>query len=79
MEQVLQNVTNQLTAGFLQVNEQFHQVNQQFNQVNRRLDEAVAISRNTRVLAHNHRQVVPNAYLPIYKTVSAKISVTCFC
>jgi len=54
--QALQNINSQLAAGF--------------GQMNQRLDEALAISRNTRVLAHNRHHGVPHAYRPLYKTVS---------
>ena len=53
--QALQNINNQLTASF--------------DQMNQRLDEALAISHNTQVLARNCHQGVPHAYQPLYKTV----------
>jgi len=56
--QALQNINNQLAAGF--------------DQMNHQLAEALAISRNTRVLAHNRLHGVPHAYQPLYKTV-------CYC
>ncbi|EDQ99263.1 uncharacterized protein LACBIDRAFT_335187 [Laccaria bicolor S238N-H82] len=51
----LLDINNQLTAGF--------------NQMNQQLAVALAISRNTRVLAHNRLHDVPRAYRPLYKTI----------
>jgi len=64
------NLTNQVTAGFAQINQHLDAIDQRFDLMDQRLDVVLAISQNNRILSRNLQSPILQRVSPLQKTVS---------
>jgi hypothetical protein len=85
LAQTLVNLTNQVTAGFAQINQRlnvmdqrFDAMDQRFDAMDQRLDIVLAISQNNRILSRNLQSPTLQRVSPLQKTVSSqKLRILC--
>ena len=78
LAQTLVNLTNQVTAGFAQINQRLNAMDQRFDAMDQcfdamdqRLDVVLAISQNSRILSRNLQSPTLQRVSPLQKTVSS--------
>jgi hypothetical protein len=76
--QALANLTNQVTAGFAQINQRLDRldgIDQRLDGIGQHLNVVEAISRNTRILSRNLQSPTLQHFVLLQKTVSSQFSI----